>query len=421
MKKKYLVVSLLLMFLGIINVQALTVGDCKVLVSFKLNSSLDEEKYICQGQEYGENTDSIYYSGKGNTISLNNFEAYYFTNWDDEVTIDINGNNSISLLHISDSKFKVSGSGSLKFKQNSFVKKVINGEPVYQYVNNDKTVLINDKKIYEGTTLEFEENYELLKEKNKLPDEYNLADYELVSVVDFAKMTSVVVTESWIDKKIDTNLKTSLNDGFGIIEYVEPIKVEEKVEQITNETKLESDNVILISEKKLDKKYKLKEENLKEKEVATKIANSINDAELISFYDVSIYNGKKEVSIKNGKYVIKIKIDEDIDRYQNYQIIYVSDDGEIKEYIDGVIEGSYMVFQTTHLSQYGIIANPIVDEIAVNVNNINSSPKNGINNIGNILKISILAFIALAFITLITFVVKKSDLLSKKQKRKKRA
>lgn len=421
MKKKYLVVSLLLMFLGIIDVQALTVGDCKVLISFKLNSSLDEEKYICQGDKYGESTDSIYYSGKGNAISMNNFEAYYLTNWDDEVTIDINGNNSVSLLHVSDSKFKVTGSGSLKFKQNSFVKKVINGEPVYQYEYNGMTVLTDNKTIYEGTTLEFEENYELLKEKNKLPDEYNLADYKLMSVVDFAKMTSVVITESWFEKKIDTNLKTSVNDGVGIIEYIEPIKTPEVVPKATNETKLESDNVILISEKKLDKKYKLKEENLKEKEVATKIANSIDNAELISFYDVSVYNGKKEVSMKDGEYLIKIKIDGDIDKYQNYQIIYVSENGEIKEYIDGEIEENYIVFKTSHLSQYGIIANPIVDEIVVNVDSINPGQKNGINNIGNILKVSILIIIALACMALIAFVVIKSDLLSKKKKRKKRA
>lgn len=421
MKNKYLVVAVLLMFLGIIQVQALTVGDCKVLASFKLSSSLDEEKYICKGTQFGQSNEAIYYSGEGNTIVMNNLEAYYFTNWDEyDVTIDINGNNNISLLHLSDSKFKVSGSGSLKFKQNSFVKKVVNGESVYQYLYRGKTVLNSDKKIYEGTTLEFEENYELLSTVNELPSEYNIGDYELVQVVDYLKMTSVVVTDSWLSQHIDTDLKAYVADGFGIIEYVKSVPEEKKVEtKDTEDNKLETDNVILISEKKLNKKYKLKEEDLREKEVATKVAESITDKDLVSFYDVSVYNGKKEVSMKNGKYIIKIKIEDRKEKYENYQIIYVNNEGEIEEYLDGTIEGDYVVFETTHLSQYGVIANPVVEDISLDINtdiNINKSDV----NFGNIFKISILLFIIVVTVALITFILLKSDLLKTKKKAKRK-
>lgn len=421
MKKRYLVVALLILFMGIINAKALTVGDCKVLVSFKLNSSLDEEKYICKDTAYGNSNDDIYYSGEGNTIVLNNLNAYYFTNYNEyEVTLNINGKNNISLLHISDSKIKVTGSGSLKFKQNSFVKKVINGESVYQYVYGSKTILNKDKKIYEGTILEFEENYELLRDDNKLPEELNMDDYTLVQVADYLKMSSVVITESWIGKHIETELSTSINDGYGLIEYVKPkeeTKTEEKVDK-KDENKLETDNVILISDKKLDKKYKLKEEDLREKEVASKVSDLITDKDLLSFYDVSVYNGKKEVSMKNGKYIIKIKIDELVDRYENYQIIYVNDDGEIEEYLDGTIEDGFIVFETSHLSQYGVIANQIVEEASVTVNTPNI--KNNIN-LGNIFKVSILLIIVVITIALISFILIKSDLLKNKKRRRKRA
>ncbi len=421
MKKRYLVVALLLMFIGIMNTQALTVGSCKVLASFKLSSSLDEEKYICKGSQFGNSNESIYYSGEGNTIVLNNFNGYYFTNWEEyDVIIDIKGNNNISLLHISDSKFKVSGSGSLKFKQNSFVKKVVNGESVYQYIYKDKAVLDNTKKIYEGTTLEFEENYELLSAGNDLPSEFNVEDYKLVQVADYLKMTSVVVTESWIKQHIETDLNILVNDGFGIIEYVKPSE-ETKQEVIPKkeENKLETDNVILISEKKLNKKYKLKEENLKEKEVASKVSASITDKDLVSFYDVSVYNGKKEVSMKNGKYIIKIKIDGPKEKYENYQIIYVNDKGEITEYIDGTLEDDYIVFETTHLSQYGVIANPVVEDIAVDIAPDIVEKSNV--NISNIFKISILLFIVIASVALIGFILIKSDLLNKKKRKRKRA
>ena len=424
MKKEYLVVALLLCLIGVHSVHALTVGDCKVLASFKLSSSKDSEKYICKGEKFGEVTDAIYYSGTGNTILMNNLDAYYFTNWDEyDVTIDVSGTNNISLLHLSDSKFKVSGSGSLKFKQNSFVKKVINGESVYNYVYKDKTVLTEDKEIYEGTTLEFEENYELLSKINKLPEEYNLENFEKVSVVDYTKMTSVVVTESWISQHIETNLKTSVLDGFGFLEYVKEEKKEEenvkKEETKKNDnTQLETDNVILISEKKLKSQYKLKEEPLLEKEVASKVNASIPDKDLVSFYDVSVYNGKKEVPMKNGKYIIKIKLDGTIDNYENYQIIYVSEDGEIKEYIDGVIEDGYIVFETTHLSQYGVIAKP-VSQAVVEIDTFHPVKKSGVN-LGNVFKISILLFIVLVTICLITFILLKSDLLKNKKKYKRK-
>lgn len=423
MKKEYLVVAIILMLLGINCPKALTVGDCKVLASFKLSSSKDSEKYICKGNKYGEVVDDIYYSGSGETIVLNNVNIYYFTNWDEyDVTVELKGKNNISMLHLSDSKFKVNGSGSLKFKQNSFVKKVINGESVYNYVYKDKTVLNEDKKIYEGTTLEFEENYELLKEINKLPEEYHLEDFVLDSVADYSKMTSVVVTESWIDEHIDTELNTSLIDGFGYIEYVEPKKEEKKEtkeeKKKQEENQLETENVILISDKKIKKQYKLKEEPLLEKEVAIKVNESIPDKDLVSFYDVSVYNGKKAVPMKNGKYTLKIKLDSNIDCYENYQIIYVSDDGEIEEYIDGVIEDGYIVFETTHLSQYGVIASPVVEELEIDT--IHPVKKNSVN-LGNVFKISILLFIIIVTICLITVILLKSGLLANKKKRKRRA
>ena len=89
MKGKYLAVALVLMLLGVINVKALEFGDCKVLASFKLNSSLDEEKYICVGKSFGNSNDAIYYSGEENKIALNNLDAYYLRTYDNDVTFNI--------------------------------------------------------------------------------------------------------------------------------------------------------------------------------------------------------------------------------------------------------------------------------------------------------------------------------------------
>ena len=405
MKKRYLVMAILLMLVGIINAKALVVGDCKVLVSFKLNSSLDEDSYICKGTSFGKETDSIYYSGTGDTVSLNNFNAYYLTNWDEKLSLDIKGTNNISLLHIGDVKIEITGNGSLKFKQNSFAKKVVNGAAVYQFVYNGKTILNNNKKIYEGTLEEFVANYDDLVKINKLPLEYNESDYELVQVEDYTKMSSLAITDLWFANRISTKLKTSVVDGFGIIEYKsEEKKVEKKKETKVEENVLQTDNVVLITDEKVDKKYKLKEENLKASPVAQQLSESLEDGkDLISLYDVSVYNGTEVVEMKDGKYTIKIKLDEQPRSDKDYQIIYVNDSGKIEEYIEGKIENGYVVFKTSHLSQYGVIAN----QVSVSVDN------NSKFDVVLFIKLSILISVVIISSSVLVFLGYKSKHLKK--------
>ena len=413
MKKKYLMVAILLMFIGINTTKALEFGDCKVLASYKLYSSLDEENYICKDKVFGKPTDAIYYSGEGNTIRISNINAYYFTSYDKyDVVIDINGKNNIELLHVNSSKFTITGSGSLKFKEDSFVKKVENGEAVYRYSYNGKTIVDDSKKIYKGTNKQFEEDYLLLKDVNKLPEEYDLENFKQEQIVDYTKMTPVVVTESWMSKHITTELKTSIEEGFGVIEYVKPATTKQEKE----ENKLETENVVLISDKKVNKKYKLNVFDLKEEDVAKKVEEEIEDSNLIGLYDVSVYNGKKEVSMKNGSYTIKIKLDDTEIEYDNYQIIYVNDNDEIEEYISGTIEDGYIVFKTTHLSQYGIIANNTLEEAPISV----VPEEKSFFNAGNVFKISILLVVGGIALFLIIFLVRKSNSLKKKSKKKKR-
>ena len=396
-----------------IKVSALTVGDCKVLVSFKLNSSLDEDSYICKGTSYGNEGDKIYYSGTGNTVSMNNFEAYYFTNWDEEVVLNIKGTNNIQLLHVSELPIEINGNGLLKFKQNSFAKMVINGDAVYQYLYNHKVILTEDKKIFEGTVKDFVDNYNSLKDINKLPSEYNEKDYELVQVEDYTKMASLAITDSWFLNRIKTSLNTYVEDGYGIVKYVEPVKEVQEEKKDSKENVLQTDNVVLITEKKVNKKYKLKEENLKSTPVAQQLSESLDEGkDLVSFYDVSVYDGSRIVEMKNGKYIIKIKIDAEESDYENYQIIYVNDNGDIEEYIDGVVEDGYMVFETSHLSQYGVIA----DQVKMSNVTITSPSKK--LNFALLAKISILLGLVLVSSGILLFLEYKSKHLKKKTRKR---
>lgn len=424
MKKRYLAVAFIFMFMGIISPKALVIGDCDVLISYKLNSSLDEDKYICKGREYGVNTDNIYYSGSGNVIKMKDFTTYYMVNYG-EVTIDISGNNNISLFHTGSNLVTFTGDGLFKFKEVSYVKKVINGESVFNYEYKGTMVLDENKKIYEGTNTEFIENYETLKKINKLPEEFKVEDYSMTGSNDYTKSTSVVITEDWFKQHVSTSLKTYvLDDGLGVIEYVkeEPVDVpvvEQPVEKpnnnINNNT-LEKDNVVFVSNKKIAKSYKLKVEDKKEDLVAQKVEKLLNNTNLLDLYDISVMNGKKEVTMNNGSYIIKIKLDGKYDSYENFQVIYVDDNGKIKEYIDTTIEDGYLVFKTSHLSQYGIVATPVVSNITVYYDNTNIFDI----NYGLWFKVGILISISLMFGSVIIFILIKSDLLPKRKKRRRK-
>ena len=406
MKKRYLLIALILMFMGIKYSEALVIGDCKVLVSFKKYSSLDETKYVCKGEVFGKSTDDIFYSGQGNIINLNNFNGYYFTNYDDlDITLNITGTNNISLLHINKGNLTITGKGSLKFKEDSFVKKVSNGEAIYQVEYKGKVIVDKNKKIYEGTVKEFENAYLELLSYNKLPDVYNEDDYVFVSVADYKKMTSVVVTESWIKKHIKTSLEIAIENGFGVIRYVDTKN------SVDNKT-LTKDNVVLISDKEVNSKYELAVNDLKEEEIGQKVQGLLEDLKLVGFYDLAVYNGKKEVSMKNGVYTRKIKLMEDVSLYDDLKIIYVADSGNIEEYIDAYVEDGYIVFNTSHLSHYGIIGT----QKAIDVN-IETGSNESI--VGDILKISILVVISLLAVGVIIFLVIKGNLWPKKKKRRK--
>ena len=74
------------------------------------------------------------------------------------------------------------------------------------------------------------------------------------------------------------------------------------------------------------------------------------------------------MKISNTKMKIRIALPEDLKGYDKYEVVYIVND-EIKETLPAAVENGYIVFETNHLSQYGIIA--------TNTGNGTTSPKTG--------------------------------------------
>lgn len=388
------VAFLLMIFLLVFKVNALSINDCDVLASLKLQSSLDDDIYICKDKSYGKKEDSIFYNNEDNTIYLTNSNIYYMSNYGNSLTINISGDNIINLLSL-DNNITVVGNGNLKFKEDSYIKKTENGEKIYRYVYDSKIIVDQDKKIYEGTLSNFAQDYNTLKAVNTIPEEFNEEDYNLIQAPDFVNMIPISITPSWIDTYITTELDSTVEDGYGSLKAKKEVKEEPKEEKTepASATTLETEKVTLISSKKLEKKYKLKVDDLSSKK--EEYTSQIKEGDILNLYDITIKKGKKNVKVKNNNYTIKIKLDSiNKEEYDSYKIVYISDSGEVSEYINGELEGEYIVFKTPHLSQYGVIGKK--KEIEKTIKEV---PKEKIivkkkDDKSIILKISILLFIS---------------------------
>ena len=131
------------------------------------------------------------------------------------------------------------------------------------------------------------------------------------------------------------------------------------------ESKGETNAVIEFSDG-INKDYKL---DIQEVEVKKELA----DKNVKFIADINVLDGNNNVvKISDTKMKIKIAMPEDLKGYDKYEVVYISD-GEIKETIPATVEDGYIVFEATHLSQYGIVAT------SKSVTNVNI-PKTGNTN-----------------------------------------
>ena len=93
--------------------------------------------------------------------------------------------------------------------------------------------------------------------------------------------------------------------------------------------------------------------------------------------DINVLENGQIVKINDTKMKIRIALPEDLKGFNKYEVVYISND-EIKETIPATVEDGYIVFETSHLSQYGIVATN-VEEKTEQTKNETNNPKTGDN------------------------------------------
>ena len=209
------------------------------------------------------------------------------------------------------------------------------------------------------------------------------------------------------DDKDDLNRDTIIKNTLGaeyyqnVTLYASWTKNSGEPEQLAEETVKEIQSTgktkgKIEFEKGVSKNYKL---DIRPIEVEKDLA----DKNVKYVVDINVLENGEVVKISNTKMKIRIALPEDLKGFNKYEVVYISND-EIKETIPATVEDGYIVFETSHLSQYGIIATK-VEEKTEQTKNETNNPKTG-DNIA--VYISVFA-VAVAGITA-TMIIKKRNL-----------
>lgn len=147
-------------------------------------------------------------------------------------------------------------------------------------------------------------------------------------------------------------------------------------------------NGSITFEKEVSKNYTL---DIKQIE----ISKSLKDQDVKYLVDINVLENGQRIEIKDTKMKIRIALPKDLKGYNNYKVVYILND-EIKETIQATVEDGYIIFETSHLSEYGIVAT----EKSSNTNVKN--PKTG-DNVMMYLATGILSIIGLAGVSSIVY------------------
>ena len=131
--------------------------------------------------------------------------------------------------------------------------------------------------------------------------------------------------------------------------------------------------------------------NLKLDIKPVEVKKELTDKNVKYVVDINVLENGEVVKISDTKMKIRIALPEDLKGFSKYEVVYISND-EIKETIPATVEDGYIVFETSHLSQYGIIATNIEEE---NNTKTTSISKNETNNpkTGDNITTSVMLFI----------------------------
>lgn len=345
----------------------INIGENRELTNFTCNPDKTGEEILQAIFEKGENGDKLTFE---KDAKINFFGAS-----SDTSTIVINGNNVINIVE--NQKYNIEGNGSLvihSYQTYGHLKNE-NGEPLYEvfYINGLTSSGVTNSihlKDADGEFLlvtgadDLSTIFESIKEYNPDLEGATFDEKNIEVLQPHYGIESHDISQEWIKNNVSTDLNVIYNSD-GSVTFT------------SMGTILESDYVTFISKDVLNSDYTLSINNLFNN-ITDELKNSItpDNNVLLALYDISVINDDKEViPMKDGSFTIKIKMNDEMKKYNELSAAYISD-GKIAESFETSVDGDFVIFNTTHLSEYAIYGN---NETVVDSNDNISNPSTGDN------------------------------------------
>ena len=243
--------------------------------------------------------------------------------------------------------------------------------------NSNGGTTIKDKTVKKGSLVSEPEN----PEKGEMIFEGWYTDKELTTKYYFNKEVTGNFTlyAKWIEEETKTNNYSATDDNGNKIEFKE---------EEGHTYKLNVIDYLLFTEEDLTKAEipkDLYDEALNGIKNATK-----KHGALLAVYDI-VVTDENEDTIHDGPFTIRIKLTDDLKKYNSFKLIFVDDDLSIETPIELKIDGEYLVGTLPHLSNYVLVGSNV------------TSPK----TLDNVLTYVIIGFIGLVGVSSILVIKKK--------------
>lgn len=154
-----------------------------------------------------------------------------------------------------------------------------------------------------------------------------------------------------VTKYVANKYVANLVNGLYVVEENKVIETNDKKVTFESDSALDNSYELQITEVAKEEKAKAE----------TKVNDlykdnkKVENTKLITLYDIKVSDGTNIIPMSNGKFTISIAIDESETKYDNYKVIYIDDNGNISETLDAKLVDGKIVFETSHLSIYGIV------------------------------------------------------------------
>ena len=134
------------------------------------------------------------------------------------------------------------------------------------------------------------------------------------------------------------------------------------------------------------------------------VTENLNNASVVSLYDIKIMKQGKEVPIEGQNMRITLQPDMNLSKYSSIKVGYVENDQLVSLY-NASYDGTYVSFNTNHLSEYAIVASETDTNELVATNSKSSSTTKGSPQTGDI-NVTLYIIAAIGSLIGITFIIK---------------